>query len=143
MTITSIKDTLPTPYVSLAEAETLLESESPWINFDDEVKQEALGWARSYLDANYTHSFSDDDPPVNIKYANAYLANKHLTKSLFSRQTSTDPLEEVEVVAGPVKTRKRYAARTNWFDPFPEITQLISDVSSLRPRRIDNPVVRA
>ena len=143
MAITDVKSGLPTPYATLAESNILLESTEPWYESDDETKQEALGWARVYLDSNYSHSFEEDDVPVVVKHANAILANEHLTTSLFSRQTASDPLEEIEVKAGSVSTRKRYSARSTWFDPFPHVTQLIKEYSSLSPRSSDSPVVRA
>lgn len=143
MAITDVKSALPSPYATLAEANILLHSTEPWYESDDETKQEALGWARVYLDSNYSHTFDETDVPDEIKHASALLANEHLTTSLFSRQTTSDPLEEIEVKAGSVSTRKRYSARSNWFDPFPIVTQLIKGYSSLSPRSSDSPVVRA
>lgn len=146
MAITDIKSALPTPYASLAEADLYLNSTELWFEQDSEIKNEALGWARVYLDANYTFFNLDEDDPSNaIKQANILLANAHLTESLFTRQVKSDPLEEVEVKAGSVSTRKRYSARTNWFDPFPEVTQILSGAGEARisARASDVPVARA
>jgi len=144
----AIKDNLPTPYTTLAEAEVLNADMELWIHKTDDQKNEALGWARVYLDSNYSHSFDSSiavaDVPLDVKLANATLANYHFTQSLFLRQTTDpNPLAEVEVKAGSVTSRKRYIGNTNWVDPFPDITQLIAGTSRLTSRSSDSPVARA
>lgn len=144
MPITDVKSTLPDPYATLAEANILLEGVEIWFEQDDELREEALGWARVYLDSVYTHSFDESDVPNAVKHASAILANTHLSSDLFENlRVTQDPLEETEVEAGPVKTRKRYSARSKWFDPFPNITSLLKDHSRLAPNRVDSPIVRA
>lgn len=140
----ALKDNLPAPYVSLADAEVLLIDTELWIHKNDEQKEEALGWGRIYLDSNYTHSFTEDDIPEVILLANSLLANYHFTESLFDRQsTNLNPISEEEVEAGSVKSRKRYNGNRTWKDPFPNITQLIKGYSRLTAISSDNPVVRA
>lgn len=144
MAIVDIKGTLPTPYITLADAEILLASVDPWIQNDDEIQNEALGWARSYLDDNYSHSFVLTDPPDNVKYANALLANYHLTESLFVRQAANvNPVSESEVKAGSVSSKKKFRNARSFIDPFPDVTNLIADVSTLTASSIDHPAVRA
>ncbi len=144
MAITDIKSALPTPYASLSEADAYLNSTEKWFEEDSERKQEALGWGRVYLDQNYSiFNLNEDNPSTAIKQANILLANYHLDENLFTRQTQTDPLEETEVKVGSVSTRKRYSARTNWFDPFRDVTAILAEEARLLPRNSSNPVVRA
>lgn len=127
-----------TPYLTVTEANTLLGTLEPWASEDDDtVKENALVTAKLYFDQFYKcANLDEDDPSDIIKEANALLANAQLTSSIFDRQSTTGPLEEQEVRAGSVLSRKRYSARgkSNWVDPFPYITSLaLQDQCKIQP----------
>jgi hypothetical protein len=119
-----------TPYLDRAAADTILGSTLPWddAGTTDAMKDDALVQARLYFDKTYACPDHDPDVPSDtVKEANALLANAHLTSSIFTRQTNNGPLEEIEVKAEGVSSRKRYNAKgvSAWVDPFPQITALV------------------
>ncbi len=138
-----------TPYLDATAAGTILGTVEPWNSAASEARDAALVQARIYFDANYKCPDHDpDDPSDVVKEANAILANYHLSQSLFTRQTNRGPLEEIEVKAQGVSSRKRYNARgqSSWVDPFPDVTALVYQdgcTISVNQGLITVPVVRA
>jgi hypothetical protein len=120
-------------YATPAEADIELADDSVWIAYSNEEKEEALSWARVYIDDTYMFaSVVDEDSNTypEVITANSILAAEHKLKSLFHRQSPTGPLEESEVRAGSVLSRKRYRSKgmPTWVDPFPEITALLTSI---------------
>ena len=124
---------LPTPYISVAEADVLLENVEPWSSATDEEKQEALEMGRLYLDDKYVCiDFDESNPPTNVKDANGYLGNCHLEGSLFpSAAESTGSFIKLKrVKAGSVETETEYSdirgsKSVQTADPCPIATALL------------------
>lgn len=143
----SITSSLPTPYVTLTEADDLITTYSPWSSASEDQKNGALGWARVYFDAVYIcytidlESTEVADIPSDIKLANSLLANYQLTESLFSRNSDTKNLIEKEIKVTGLSTRKRFVNK--FVDPFPEITALIKSSCRINTGAGVKSVVRA
>lgn len=127
----SIKDSLPTPYVTDAEVDVLF-PEGIWnTTTSEDIKDESRGWARVYFDKVYICITIDldntavTDIPADIKLANALLATYHLDEDIFSRNSSIKNVIEKEIKVTGLSTRKRY--RQNFVDPFPTVTALIQE----------------
>lgn len=48
-------------YATIDEADTYLENDSVWLAYTDETKQEALMWARYYLEDNFDYDLDSID----------------------------------------------------------------------------------
>lgn len=120
-----------TPYVTLADANTINGIDTPWSTNGDTAKQAALVNGKMYIDEVYSCSWIETDPvPQNVQEANALLANYDLAESIFARQDNKGPITESTVKAGSVATTKKYGASNSgaggvWLDPFPDVTALL------------------
>jgi hypothetical protein len=116
-----------TSYCTVAEADAILGPQDPWVGATTDQKDQALKQGKLYIDFYYRCAWTTDEAPGNVKEANAFLANQHLTQSLWARQDGTAPLKQKRVKAGGVETESSYAAvqGTGWTDPFTDITALL------------------
>jgi hypothetical protein len=82
-----------------------------------------------YIDVTYRCSWNTNDgTPDNVKEANAFLANQHLTQSLWTHQDGLAPVQFTSVKAGSVESKTSYAEHggSRWVDPFPDVTALLA-----------------
>ena len=143
---------LPTPYITVAEADVLLEGVEPWASADDEAKQSALEMGRLYLDDKYVCvEFDETNPPQNVKDANGYLGNCDLEGGLFpsAAESTGSFIKKKRVKAGSVETETEYSdtrggKSIQTADPCPIATALlrIDDTCRLATKGIANNLVR-
>ena len=86
-------------FLTIEEANAILGTNMPWSSSSDLLKQDALEMARAYTEQNYKINFDESAPTEKVKYGNALIANEHLLKDIFNRQTGLGSLEEVTVKA--------------------------------------------
>lgn len=138
---------LPTPYITLVDADAYLGSREPWTSSSDELKNDALSYGRLYIDQNY-HCPNVDfsgEIPSEIQIANAELANLYLTDSLnlYPSQEAKN-LVETKVKAGSVESLKKYnSGATSSIDTNPQISALITNVCYFSSGGGAKPVVRS
>lgn len=123
-------------FASNTEADSVNSDEDiAWEDADEEQKTAALISATIYLQSNYScgiyssgQTYTQADVPQVLKDASSILANEHLTLDIFARQDNNGPVEETEVKAGSVATRKRYKVNASgtWVDPFPFVTSILA-----------------
>lgn len=119
-------------YCDVSYATSLLGNTKPWSSSQTSLKEDSLQWARVYIENTYTVPVDIliDEITSGLKNSNAFLANEHLTKSLFLAARDAAPelgLTEKTVEATPVKSTKKYNASytAKWVDPFPQVTAII------------------
>lgn len=115
-------------YLTVQEANAILGEDLPWENAETSDKQDALEMSRIYIEANYKINFDvDGDAPEKVKIASAIIANAHLTRDIFERQTNLGSLEVSTVKAEGVEVTKKYTNKISktWVDPFPKATAIL------------------
>ena len=126
-------------YITVAEADVLLEFVSPWNTATDEDKTAALDMGRLYLDTKYICvDFDESAPPDSVKDANGYLGNCHLQGRLFNYSSSSTGrlITEETVKAGSVSSTTKYSdtrgQSTQSSDPCPEATAILAQDDTCR-----------
>jgi hypothetical protein len=117
---------LPTPYITLANAEIVNAGVTEWDAASETEKNNSLSYGRAFIDQKYScNTFDEDDAPAEIQMANALFAVEYLKGVLFD-EPSTNVVEE-SVKAGSVSAKTKYARATGTsvIDPFPTITAIL------------------
>lgn len=95
-------------YVTSDEADEYLENNASWNTASDASKDDALLWARYYIDSKYSCISYLDEIPEELKYANSIIAADYLsTPEAFKPQRS---LIKKAIQAGSVKMFKEFSA---------------------------------
>lgn len=120
-------------YLTLAEADILLAGNTTWTSLTNEQKQSHIDDANLYIDSTYLvidPLDSADQYKPELKTSSQWLIEEDLISDIFGRQSSTGPLEEVEVRAGSTLSRRRYSTTgiSAWQDPFPKVTALLKQI---------------
>lgn len=125
---------LPTAYCDVAYAETINGGGEVWDAVNETEKENALQWARVYMDAVYTYTveFEEDAAPETIQTANALLAVYQLQGELFPATDTSRGTTMKRVKAGPVESEVEYDPylSSNWVDPAPYVTMLLSEYAT-------------
>lgn len=121
---------LVTPYCTVSEANTYLVGSSAWADANTTQKNSALFWGRIHLDSKYSCvAFDEDDPPDEVKYANALLAEDYLQGTLLDDGTDVNGRIKLKrSKAGSVETETEYlggASVNNYQD---DVNQLLHGI---------------
>lgn len=120
-------------FADIAYADSMLGATAkPWASTTDTNKEDALQYARVYMEKTYRdNSFDlDSDFPDYLKTCNSILANEHLSESLFESESNSKTemgLTSKSVKADVVETKKEYdpVYSSKWKDPFPSVTAIM------------------
>ncbi|WP_373081184.1 DnaT-like ssDNA-binding protein [Zhongshania sp.] len=117
---------LPSPYLTVAEADDLLDGDVNWSSTGDDEKALALSCGRIYLDNNFILDVDEDNVPDVVKIANAVLAGKEASGNSLFKVQNDENLKRKRVKAGSVTTEKEYFDyTTKSVDSFPQVTALM------------------
>lgn len=137
------------PYCTIEEADEVNLS-ATWIALYDDEKEVALKWGRVYLDSKYKCSSTltadqESDALEAKKLANALLGEQYALGNMFKPSPNIDSaLTEKAVKAGSVSISKKYSEGSGTFDPFPQVTDVLSGYCSYSSATFRNVnVVRA
>ena len=141
---------MPSPtIITVAEADVILGTTEPWFSTLEPEKEQALGWAEVYFNANYTCVYDEDDVPSEITEGLAYLGNLYLTDPtvMFPIDSNLNVTSN-KVKAGSVESAKSYASPTQkqFIDQYPNVSALFSTYCDLTPSSVNSartaPIVR-
>lgn len=96
-------------YATIAEADLYLAIRADWLSLTTEVKDDALLWARYFIDTNFNCIIDYDAIPEEVKYANSLLAYDYFIQGdlYFDNEQI---VKSKKVVAGKVETEKSFQA---------------------------------
>ena len=115
-------------YATAAEADAYLPLKEDWLDLDDDVKDDALLWARYFIDVNFDcvvdYSAIDDE----VKYATSLLAYDYFIQGdLFFDNKKN--VKSKKVVAGKVETETDYGyARTEQPNSLSKVIAILKTV---------------
>jgi len=121
---------LVTPYCTVAEANTYLTGSEIWSSANTSQKNNALFWGRVHLDSTYSCAvFDEADPPDEIKYANALLAEDWLDGSLIDDGSKVSGSVKMKrVKAGSVESETEYRTGSSGGNFQDNVDQLLSSL---------------
>ncbi|RLF44888.1 MAG: hypothetical protein DRN17_03615 [Thermoplasmata archaeon] len=119
---------LATPYCTIDEATDYLGESVIWEDAELIQKNNALFWGRVYLDSTYSCAiFDETDPPDEIKYANALLAEDWLDGSLIDDGSKVSGSVKMKrVKAGSVESETEYRTGTSGGNSQDDVDKLLS-----------------
>ncbi len=98
-------------YATADEADVFLVLREDWTDLDSEVKDDALLWARYYIDANFDCVVDYDAISEEVKYATSLLAYDYFIQGdLFFDNKKN--IKSKKVKAGQVETETDYGYST-------------------------------
>jgi hypothetical protein len=108
-------------YATADESDVFLSLNSVWQNLSVTEKEDALLWARYYLDDNFDCALSSlDTIPDELKYANCLLAVDYNSEGSLYKNKSEPTVKKIRVKAGDVESEKEYGSggdNSNYLPP--------------------------
>lgn len=117
---------LVTPYVTLANADTINDGNTAWDAASDDEKDDALSYGRQYIDRYYVLSvFDEDDAPEEIQMGNCLFAIEYLEDDLFTAPEANVGEETLKAGTVTVTTKFTRSEGTSVIDPFVSISSVM------------------
>lgn len=117
---------LVTSYVTLVNADTINDGNTAWDAASDDEKNDALSYARQYIDRYYVLSiFDEDDAPNEIQMVSCLFAIEYLESDLFTAPETNVSEETLKAGSVTVKTVFTRSEGTSTIDPFPSISSVM------------------